>query len=1007
MRGKSKKYVVFLMIFVMILGTSIGSYAQSSAAETQSDGVISPGDNGTSQEISNNLDEELPSVEGEEILIGSEDPIESGDPIESEDPVESEKPAESEEPTESEEPAESEELTESEEDGQNTTIGEAADDETPELEKPLPEGEDTVQMPTVTDPTEVSYEIQYLILDTGEKVPGLELLEGIGEVGEVIGIPYPEVEGYDVADGQPTELVLDKDEELNRIKVYYEEVAVKEFANLVINHIILLEEDEELIESEQVENLKVGETVYPEDYVFEDGNLTFLYGDFSELKLVNGLNIINLYYEEFTIGDNPDNLADEEISRGESKADSFYYPRVQRTMGLLSNGGLIWPNPGSLNLTKEAEPIGGSETKWKVKLTIEGKNLPMKSDVVLVIDKSGSMAGSRMTNTILAAKQFVDKLLLSDKATRIAVVSFDKNANIVSDFVNFDAKDSLKNQIGSISANGGTNMQAGIRQAQILLDSSQADNKYIVFLGDGEPTYSYKVTEASGITLSAHNKNQTPTINYNNPQITGINYNTIVGSGSAYTLSSSYRYQIPCTVPGHNHGPWTTTFPANNGIPTIYEAGLAKDKGTKIYSIALEAGSNGNTVLNGIQNAGYYQLNSSDLGPLSGVYDKIAGSIAFAAQNGRVEDPMGDMFNLVSTESQIEVSQGSITKVENGTIYWNVGNIAEGTGATMEYVVEIKAGADAGEKYPTNKETVLYYKDANDNDTSKKFEIPEVSIGGGSILIKGYLVNEEGEPINEEGVVVDRPDLAKRLFDHDYSGTPLPYNITYTVSQPGYSGYQYMKYVWNETIGSSETVDVSLQSNKPTQIVWFGYKEEDTAYKVEHYQKDVGAATYTLADTDNLTGTTGDLTAATAKTYIGFTVQAFTQETIAADGSTVVKIYYDRNSYTLTYKDSMSTVIYATETYEFGEEITPIGEPTKSGYTFSGWLPTIPTTMPAMDIIVEAMWAGMEVTKVGTYNGDAEKAEVGDTISYTITVKNTGNTTLTNIPVIDSKIGLN
>ena len=101
MRGKFKKRVVFLMVFVMILGACASSYAQGLAAETQSAGAMGPGDSGTSQEISENSDEELPPVEGEEIQAGSEDPAESEDPIESREPSEPEDSLESEETVES------------------------------------------------------------------------------------------------------------------------------------------------------------------------------------------------------------------------------------------------------------------------------------------------------------------------------------------------------------------------------------------------------------------------------------------------------------------------------------------------------------------------------------------------------------------------------------------------------------------------------------------------------------------------------------------------------------------------------------------------------------------------------------------------------------------------------------------------------------------------------------------------------------------------------------------
>ena len=67
-----------------------------------------------------------------------------------------------------------------------------------------------------------------------------------------------------------------------------------------------------------------------------------------------------------------------------------------------------------------------------------------------------------------------------------------------------------------------------------------------------------------------------------------------------------------------------------------------------------------------------------------------------------------------------------------------------------------------------------------------------------------------------------------------------------------------------------------------------------TAYKVEHWQQNIADDGYTLARTDPMTGTTGEKTAAKAEETAGFSAKEFVQEKIAADGSTVVKIRYDR-----------------------------------------------------------------------------------------------------------------
>ena len=89
--------------------------------------------------------------------------------------------------------------------------------------------------------------------------------------------------------------------------------------------------------------------------------------------------------------------------------------------------------------------------------------------------------------------------------------------------------------------------------------------------------------------------------------------------------------------------------------------------------------------------------------------------------------------------------------------------------------------------------------------------------------------------------------------------------------------------------GNNVTVTVTYTANT------------NTAYKVEHYKANLDETYNTTPDeTDNMTGTTGQLTAAVARTYEGFTAQTFGQAKIAGDGSTVVKIYYARNSYAWT-----------------------------------------------------------------------------------------------------------
>ena len=64
----------------------------------------------------------------------------------------------------------------------------------------------------------------------------------------------------------------------------------------------------------------------------------------------------------------------------------------------------------------------------------------------------------------------------------------------------------------------------------------------------------------------------------------------------------------------------------------------------------------------------------------------------------------------------------------------------------------------------------------------------------------------------------------------------------------------------------------------------------------------------------------------------------------------VIKGSFTVNSYTITYK--VDGEVYKTETVAYGAAIILIDEPTKDGYAFSGWSEA-PETMPANDIVIE------------------------------------------------------
>ena len=116
-----------------------------------------------------------------------------------------------------------------------------------------------------------------------------------------------------------------------------------------------------------------------------------------------------------------------------------------------------------------------------------------------------------------------------------------------------------------------------------------------------------------------------------------------------------------------------------------------------------------------------------------------------------------------------------------------------------------------------------------------------------------------------------------------------------------------------------------------------------TPYKVKHLKQNIDDDEYTEFEVENKTGTTAGPTDAKEKTYEGFTITAaIAQQPIEADGSTVVKLYYDRNTYTVSYEagaDSVTGVPTEKIRYRYGATVKVIftDSITRTGYTFTGW----------------------------------------------------------------------
>lgn len=553
----------------------------------------------------------------------------------------------------------------------------------------------------------------------------------------------------------------------------------------------------------------------------------------------------------------------------------------------------VWPAQGSIKLDKDAAAVEGKENLWEVTLGIKGKNFETKSDVVLVIDNSNSMyENDRMVQTKAAANAFVDALLTQDSATRIAVVVFNLTVKQTG-FYDYSNKEELKAYINAVSQNdkdGGTFTQLGIKTARDLLKSSASTglNKNIVLLSDGDPTASYRVTGTATGTcfLGFHNAE----CDESTVKVNGCYYNMQEGNGGraddgAITLS------LTC-----EHGETATeTFKISHSYATIWEAQQAANDGMTVFSIALQAGTTGENVLRACATnpaTGFYAIASTDNveEKLTTAFTSIAGSIAIAARNGVVNDPMGENVQLnfsgsapvITTDkavydaghADIYISQGSaVYDAATRSISWTVGSVREGDNPIMKYKVGIRDGYNpsTNEVLNTNGRTTFSYKNYLGEDTVGDFPIPKVHVGGGMILVHWYQVNANGEPINELGQTVDGPAYAKQVKPAEYfevnGSAGLSYNTTYTVAKTDFADYNYYgSYIVNDdSLTPGDAATVTLTAANSNQHVWFAYTQ---SFNVAHVQFDETETNAVVKETTTHTVELFNLTSVVSNGFI-------------------------------------------------------------------------------------------------------------------------------------------
>jgi len=211
--------------------------------------------------------------------------------------------------------------------------------------------------------------------------------------------------------------------------------------------------------------------------------------------------------------------------------------------------------------------------------------------------------------------------------------------------------------------------------------------------------------------------------------------------------------------------------------------------------------------------------------------------------------------------------------------------------------------------------------------------------------------------------------LVKFVVDSEvFKADSIAYGDPITADAPVKTGYTFTG--WSPALEEGATV--------PAMDVTYTAQFSINQYSV----------TFKTNDTDTLSTIKQDyaseIVAPDAPRKTGFTFKGWTPEVPATvpDNDLVFVANYERNSYLASFVVDGDTV---SQTVLYGSEITKLADPVKNGFTFTGWTPTIPVAMPDGNLTFTAGWSRNNYNVNWLADGDTLRV---DTLAFeTIIVK--------------------
>ncbi len=206
---------------------------------------------------------------------------------------------------------------------------------------------------------------------------------------------------------------------------------------------------------------------------------------------------------------------------------------------------------------------------------------------------------------------------------------------------------------------------------------------------------------------------------------------------------------------------------------------------------------------------------------------------------------------------------------------------------------------------------------------------------------------------------------APRIYEVQKGGS-----VTDHILLPEMEGFH--AYLGDDTETVCTEYDLNLENVTEDRTITFRYWPAKVNYTVIHYWQNAEDDDYTEHHRYTATGFTGSPAEVKETLYDGFYPLIYESVPIASDGSTVIKVYYDRLYYVMKFNLDGGYGVQPIHA-RYGTQIH-ISSPVKAGYSFVGWdditsgagdgiMDPLPAALPLGGGIYKAIWKADENVK--------------------------------------------